>query len=193
MKKIIGVTAFLLVLLGVVLPSTHTAQAERSDYLSFDGGVAFQSDHFYDYDSVATVNTSSGANLYNGNDSNKKYIKTLPNNTRWKVFGYTKRSDGFYYWAGGDQWIQAKSTKIYIENSSDAVLAYAVKYGETEWTGYRFAYEITGNNYWGSKYWIVGDATILAPGKDYGLGLIYANGDIFDASTLSPNPAKNVI
>ncbi|GAF41348.1 hypothetical protein JCM14202_3281 [Agrilactobacillus composti DSM 18527 = JCM 14202] len=51
-------------------------------------------DTYNDYRSVATVDGTWGANLFEGNDGQKVFIKILPKDSQWQVYGYTKRLMG---------------------------------------------------------------------------------------------------
>ncbi|GAF42053.1 hypothetical protein FC83_GL000278 [Agrilactobacillus composti DSM 18527 = JCM 14202] len=123
-------------------------------------------DQFYAYDSVTTIDGTWGANLFINNDSNKQFDKILPKDSQWQIYGYTKRKDGFYYWAGGDQWIQANQARVPVGNESDAVLNVVAKFGEddnpkTYWIPVHIFPEAKNGyrgGYWGTDYWWVRDA-----------------------------------
>lgn len=81
-----------------------------------------EADVYYDYPTVATVNGEWGANVFNGNDDNKVFDKILPVGSQWQVYGYTLRTDGWYYYVGGDMWLQADQVKVPASDSYDALL-----------------------------------------------------------------------
>ncbi len=75
-----------------------------------------------DYRSVATVDGTWGANLFEGNDDQKVFIKILPKDSQWQVYGYTKRADGYYYNVGGNLWLQGNQAKVPVTDDNDASL-----------------------------------------------------------------------
>ncbi|MCH4169720.1 MAG: hypothetical protein LKF36_00720 [Lactobacillus sp.] len=133
-----------LLLIGLFVPS-QIAKAEAYKNV----------DQFYDYDSVATINDTWGANLFINNDSNKQFDRILPKDTQWQIYGYTKRKDGFYYWAGGDQWIQANQAIVHVDNKSDAILNVIAKYGDSQNPDTFWVTDHVANQYWGADYWWV--------------------------------------
>lgn len=85
---------------------------------------------YYDYPTTATVVGTWGANLFEGNDQNKVFQRVLPVNSQWQVYGYTWRDDGYYYYAGGNLWIQGNQIKTPVYNWLDAILNVVSRYGE---------------------------------------------------------------
>ncbi|MCH4171154.1 MAG: hypothetical protein LKF36_08015 [Lactobacillus sp.] len=105
---------------------------------------------YYDYPTTATVVGTWGANLYNGNDNNKVFQRILPNGSQWQVYGYTWRDDGYYYYAGGDLWIQANQVKVPVYTMADAILNVVSRVtGETAKPGWRWVAD-----WWGAGHHI---------------------------------------
>ncbi len=142
-----------------------------------------EKDQFYDYSSVATVSGQWGANLFEGNDREKKFLKILPKNSQWQVYGYTSRYDGFYYWAGGDLWIQAKQVRVPVYDDNDALLSTVTRYhdeneADSRWHVIYHGYNSPYGNYWGDRFWEVKDQSIFYPQYFYHF-IVYPNGDAY--------------
>ena len=143
---------FAMLLLGVAfLPDGQVSAAY--------GGGFRNENYFYDYESVATVNGTWGANLFEGNDQNKQFVRILPVDSQWKVYGYTRRADNYYYWAGGDLWIQANQVRVPVENNSDVLLNVVTKYRDDDfqpdqayWLPISVPDYTPTSGYWGDKY-----------------------------------------
>ncbi|WP_416353733.1 hypothetical protein ACNAN0_02110 [Agrilactobacillus fermenti] len=136
----------LLLLISLLAP-TQQANAQYGGYRQFD--------HFYNYNSVATINGTWGANLYQGNDKDRKFDRILPVGTQWRIYGYTKRSDGFYYWAGANNWIEADQAGVVVDNESDAILNVIAKYGDDEDPDVYWLAGQVHDGYWGDDFWSV--------------------------------------
>ncbi|GAF42052.1 hypothetical protein FC83_GL000277 [Agrilactobacillus composti DSM 18527 = JCM 14202] len=165
----------LTILFGFLLVS-QTAKAEP--YKNYD--------QFYDYSAVATIKGTWGANLFINNDHNKQFDKILPKDSQWQIYGYTKRKDGFYYWAGGDQWIQANQAMVPVDNASDAILNAIAQYKDsgdpdTYWVPIHIVADY-GNDYrggyWGTDYWWVRDEGPRAASFKQSF-VVYPNGNAF--------------
>ncbi|WP_416353609.1 hypothetical protein ACNAN0_01125 [Agrilactobacillus fermenti] len=114
---------------------------------------------FNDYYSVATVDGQWGANLYQGNDQDRVFDRILPRESQWKIYGYTKRSDGYYYWAGANNWIEADQVQVPAQDEQDAILNIVTKYpkydSSSTYNTYRPIWNPSGG-YWGDQpYWTV--------------------------------------
>lgn len=105
--------------LGIILkPTTTNASPSRPQ------------NTYFDYSSNATVVGTWGANLFQGNDDQKKFQRILPRGSQWHVLGYTWRGDGYYYYAGGNQWIQANQVKVPVYSGADALLNVVSRFGD---------------------------------------------------------------
>ncbi|GAF41778.1 hypothetical protein FC83_GL002712 [Agrilactobacillus composti DSM 18527 = JCM 14202] len=174
-RKIIMLLLSGFLLIGIFIP-TQSAKAEAYKKI----------DQFYDYDSVATINGTWGANLYINNDSHKEFDRILPKDTQWQIFGYTKRKDGFYYWAGGDQWIQANQAIVHVDNKSDAILNVVAKYGDSNNPDTWWLSDHISNGYWGTDYWRVKEMTIIGVSYIYQY-VVYPDGSSYRLDN-SDNP-----
>jgi hypothetical protein len=151
--------SLLAVIIVAFLLPIHTAKA--------DSFLPLNSDYFYAYDSIATAYGPWGANLFSGNDNNKQFERILPQDSQWRVYGYTMRSGIIYYWAGGDQWIQGDQVHVVVDNESDAILNCVSRFHRdtalVSWFGVHRspATAINGeyDDYWGPDYWWVRDMT----------------------------------
>ena len=177
---------FAMLLLGVAFLPVGQVSADTEEPREGFGEFR-EKNRFFDYDAVATVDGTWGANLFEGNDQNKQFVRILPVDSQWKIYGYTRRADNYYYWAGGDLWIQADQVRVPVENDSDVLLNIVAKYGDEDlrpdinWT-----IGPISNGYWGNYYWAArkirhaagnyGDMAVLA---NY---IVYPNGDVFPMS-----------
>ncbi|GAF40597.1 hypothetical protein FC83_GL000194 [Agrilactobacillus composti DSM 18527 = JCM 14202] len=147
---------FVAILTAVTLATVGTLLIPQSEHHKVQ--AAFRTnDTFYAYNTVVTVDGIWGANLFTGNDGNKQFDRVLPKNSQWRTFGYTRRYDGYYYWLGGNQWVQANQVKIPVNNRWDAILNVVAKYGDIE----------------NSNYDIYGNTVDPEPWTDYGDGNKY--------------------
>ncbi|MCH4172280.1 MAG: hypothetical protein LKF36_13750 [Lactobacillus sp.] len=146
-RRIITLLLFSFLLIGIFIPAQPAVAVGPEGYRNFD--------QFYDYDSVATINGTWGANLFIGNDENKEFDRILPKGTQWQIYGYTKRKDGFYYWAGGNQWIQGNQAGVRVDNEPDAILNVIAKYGDSNYPDFYWLTDHAINQYWGADFWRV--------------------------------------
>lgn len=109
---------------------------------------------FFSFRTVATSDATWGTDLFKGNDAHKKHIRILPKWSQWKVFGYTRRADGYYYWLGGNQWAKASQMRIPVYNRWNAYLDVVAKFGDVD----------------NSDFTILGNSVDPAPWQDYGDG-----------------------
>ncbi|GAF41397.1 hypothetical protein FC83_GL002276 [Agrilactobacillus composti DSM 18527 = JCM 14202] len=141
-------------------------------------------DTFQHYVGTATINGTWGANLFSGNDQNKVFQKVLPKDSQWQIFGYTHRSDGYYYYAGGDLWIQGNQAKVPVNSGTEAILNTVATYGDVSNPAnyWRIASNGWINGYWGNHYM---EVTNNNGGGVVATYIVYGNGD---AVALANNP-----
>ncbi|MCH4170474.1 MAG: hypothetical protein LKF36_04515 [Lactobacillus sp.] len=133
-------------------------------------------DTFQSYAGTATISGTWGANLFSGNDQNKIFQKVLPKDSQWQIFGYTHRSDGYYYYAGGDLWIQGNQAKIPVNSGTEAILNTVATYGDVANPANYWRITSNGwiNGYWGDRYM---EVTNNNAGIVLATYIVYGNGD----------------
>jgi hypothetical protein len=131
---------------------------------------------YNDYDTVATVDGTWGANVFEGNDNQKVFKWILPQGSQWQVYGYTKRSDGYYFDVGNNLWLQGDQVKVPVGDENDAFLDYVIKYPEKDKCStdkiaisslplayvphlLRADHETGNTGYWGEDYYHIYEGT----------------------------------
>ncbi|GAF41657.1 hypothetical protein FC83_GL000274 [Agrilactobacillus composti DSM 18527 = JCM 14202] len=198
--SLLGLCAVLL--LTLTAPQTSHADDQRPTF-------SFKPINTYnDYDAMATVDGTWGANVFEGNDSQKVFKWILPQGSQWQVYGYTKRSDGYYFYAGHDLWIQGTQVKVPVNDANDAFLDYVIKYPDKDTSSTdeqaisRLAmadlphlltayHESSNSGYWGEDYYHIYEGTPdIGPNgtglywRAIDLGyVVYPDGTVLPAST----------
>ncbi|GAF41741.1 hypothetical protein FC83_GL001427 [Agrilactobacillus composti DSM 18527 = JCM 14202] len=184
-KKILG-TALLALLFSTVglLAKPDTTQA-----------AYFRPENQYNvYDSTATVTGYWGANLFSGYDeASHPFLRILPNGSQWRVFGYVKNGDTYWYDLGDNQYVQGSQVRVPVATAGDAILNVAAKYGENPSNDYGWAHMLNGgsdtwyyNGSWGSPYVAVDEAYFPAGAtgvirtREF---VVYPNGDAFQVNS----------
>ncbi|KRM32788.1 hypothetical protein FC83_GL000188 [Agrilactobacillus composti DSM 18527 = JCM 14202] len=179
-----------LLLLPLLLYKSETVQAYPATDVPLFYSKYDTLDTYYPYQSVATVNGQWGANLFDQNTPDKQFDRVLPVNSQWQIYGYTRRTDGYYFDVGGDQWVQADQVKVPVSSADDAqlnVLTHDIDYivattdpnnivggkaymrevlrvmnGMGDLFIYLDTYESDVNDYYGSNYTILQDRFVLS-------------------------------